>query len=134
MFRSSRRWLVLILALAVAGPAVRAQQTAPSFHDTTALPKGVMGDRIRSVIEVLNSGSPDRIKRFLNEECAREYREGAPIDEHIAATLQILRDTGGVDFYSVRTYTPERTGQTVVILKDRALGSFLRLLLSVGEA
>ena len=127
---AGRSIVILLLALLAAGPGARPQQPpAPSFKDATALPEGVVGDRIRSVIEVINSGRPDRIERFLNEECAREYREAAPLEEHIAATLAILKDTGGLDFCSVRTYTPERPGQTVVILKDRASGRFRALTL-----
>jgi CubicO group peptidase (beta-lactamase class C family) len=136
MLRTAGRSIViLLLVLAFAGPsALPQQQPAPSFKDTTALPEGPPGARIRSVLEVLNSGSVDRIKRFLNEECAPEFREMAPVDEHISVILGFLRNTGGIDFYSVRTYTPERPGQTVVIAKDRILESWWGIILRFGEA
>ena len=132
---AGRTFAILLGMLFVLGSGASPQQpSAPSFKDTTALPDGVVGERIRSVIEVINSGSPDRIKRFLDEECAAEYREAAPLEEHVAATLEILRETGGIDFYSVRTYAPERPGRTVIVLKDRAQGRWWGLVLRLGEA
>jgi CubicO group peptidase (beta-lactamase class C family) len=125
---------MLLLALAFAGPGVFPQQSPlPAFEDTTAMPEGLSGARIRSVLEVLNSGSVDRIKKFVNEECAGPFRD-IPLDDHVATALGFLRDTGGVDFYSVRTYTPERAGETVVIVKDRILGGWWGLSLRFGEA
>ncbi len=104
MFRNPSRWIViLVLAGVLAGSGLLAQPAAPAFKDTTALPSGPQGARIRSTLEVLNSGSVDRIKRFLAEECTKEFREMVPVDEHVATALGFLRDTGGADFYSVRT-------------------------------
>jgi CubicO group peptidase (beta-lactamase class C family) len=132
---AGRSIVILLLVLALAGPGALAQsQPAPSFKDTTALPEGLAGARVRSVLEVLNSGSMDRIKRFLNDECAPEFREMVPPDEHVSVALGFLRDTGGIDFYSVRTYTPERPGETVVIVKDRILGGWWGLSFRFSEA
>ena len=136
MFRNPSRWIVFIaLAGVLAGSGLLAQQpAAPDFRDTTALPSGPQGARIRSALEVLDSGSVDRVKRFLAEECAKEFREMVPVDEHVATALGFLRDTGGVDFYSVRTYTPERPGMTVVIVKDRILGGWWGITFRFGQA
>ncbi len=136
MIRKASRWIfVLLIALAITGPSVYPQpQAAPSFKDTTVLPEGPMGARIRSLIDVINSGNVDRIKRFLNEECAQPLREMVPLKDHISTLLGFLRDTGGFDFYSVRTYTPPRPNQTVVVGKDRVLGSFWAITFRFGEA
>jgi hypothetical protein len=124
----------LFLALVIVGPVIRPQQPpAPSFKDATVWPEGVKGERIRRLIEAVNSGRAELITRFLNEDCAREYREAAPLDEHIAATLALLKETGGIDFHAVRTFNPERPGQTVVILKDRTSGGLRALTLRFGE-
>jgi len=132
--KAVRSIVILFLALAVAGPGVFPQQPpAPAFNDTTTMPEGPVGARIRSVLEVLNSGSVDRIKRFVAEECAGRFRD-IPVEEHIGTALGLLRDTGGVDFYSVRTYTPARAGETVVIVKDRILGGWWGLSFRFGEA
>jgi len=82
----------------------------------------------------VNSGSVDRIKRFISEECAGDFREKIPLEDHISTLLGLLRDTGGIDFHSVRTYTPERPEVTVVIVKDRFLGGWWGLSFRFGEA
>jgi CubicO group peptidase (beta-lactamase class C family) len=136
MLRTAGRWIaILLFSLALAGPGGFAQQpSAPGFRDATAPPQGPMGSRIRSFLEVINSGSADRVKRFVNEECEKEFREMVPLDDHISVVLGFLRDTGGVDFYSVRTYTPELPGETVVIVKDRILGSWWGISFRFGKA
>ena len=86
--------LTLLFILAPAAPRLVARQpAAPAFHDSTALPSGPVGARIRSFIETVNSGSVDRIKRFLREECTREFQQSASLDDHISATLGFSRDT-----------------------------------------
>ncbi len=126
--------LTLLFILAPAAPRLVARQpAAPAFRDSSALPSGPGGARIRSFIETVNSGSVDRITRFLREECTREFQQSASLDDHISATLGFSRDTGGIDFYSVRTYTPERPGTTVVIVRDRLLESWWALSFRFGE-
>lgn len=116
-------------------PAARAQQqAAPGYQDSTVLPEGKVGARIRSLIETVNSGDPDRILRFLDEECASEFRGMVPKDEHVATVLGFLRDTGGIEFASIRSYTPERLGATVVIVKDRNLENWWGMAIQFGEA
>jgi CubicO group peptidase (beta-lactamase class C family) len=135
MFRRSGVWLVILLAaLTLAGTGARAQQPAPSFKDTTVFPEGPTGARIKSLIEVMNSGNAARIERFIEKECAGDFRDRIPLEDHISTALGFLRDTGGVDFYSVRTYTPERAGMTVVIVKDRILGGWWGLSVRFGDA
>jgi CubicO group peptidase (beta-lactamase class C family) len=133
--KTARCAFILLAILASAGPQAFAQQpAAPDYQDTLAMPEGRVGARIKSVIEVMNSGSVDRLKRFLNEECAKEFREMVPLEDHINTALGFRRDTGGIDFYSIRTYTPPRLDQTIVIVRDRLLGSFWGLVLRFGPA
>jgi CubicO group peptidase (beta-lactamase class C family) len=127
--------LTLFLALAFAAPHAFAQQpAAPDFKDTTALPAGIMGVRIKSAIETMTSGNADRVKRFLNEDCAKSFREMVPLEDHISTAQRLQGDTRGLDFYSVRTFTPERQGQTVVIAKDRLMGGWWALVFRFGPA
>jgi len=125
--------LVLFSVLAL----VPAQAQAPgeiSFRDRPTPPEGRMGERLQSLLQALNSGSPDRIRRFLDEDCDESFRKTAPADRHIGALLGTLRDTGGLDFHAVRLYTPERKDDTVVIAKDRTYGSWRALVLRFGPA
>jgi len=130
------KWIVLpALALSLLlATAARAQQPAtPSFRDSTVMPEGQKGARIRALIETINSGDRDRIRRFLDEDCSPEFRGMVPADEHISVFFGFMRDTGGIEFYSVRTYVPERKDETVVIVKDRNMGSFWGLSFHFAE-
>jgi CubicO group peptidase (beta-lactamase class C family) len=126
-------FLTALLVLA-AWPAPAAQPAAPDFKDTTTLPAGPVGRHIASFIDVVNSGDAARVKRFLEEECTKEFREQVPLDRHISVLLGFRKDTDGIDFHSVRTYTPERPGQTVIIVKDRLMGSWRGITFRFGEA
>jgi CubicO group peptidase (beta-lactamase class C family) len=90
-----------------------------SFSDSPTLSQGIQGQRIRSAIDTVNSGDPERVRSFINLECSEPFRVGFPMDEHIGVFLGFFSQTGGVDFFGIRTYVPERKGETVVILKDR---------------
>jgi len=115
-------WKSLGLFALVAFPFLNAAAQQPgeiSYLDTSAMPTGVEGERIRSLISTFNSGDPEQLGRFLDEECTSRFRHVAPMEEHVAVFSSFFRRWGGVEFHSIRTYVPERTGQTVVILKDR---------------
>ena len=124
----------LLTGLILVAGASAQQQAAQGYQDSTVLPEGKIGARIRSLIDTINSADPDRILRFLDEECTSEFRGMVPKDDHVATVLGFLRDTGGIEFTSVRTYTPERPGATVVIVKDRNLESWWGLAVQFGEA
>lgn len=124
--------LTIVLFL---GPSAQAQQPAgPGFQDTPALPEGPKGVHIRSLIEAVNSGDRDRIRRFLDEDCTAEFRAAVPLDEQLTFFLGFMRDSGGIEFQSVRTYTPERPGVTVVIVRDMNFRNFWGLSLKFGDA
>jgi CubicO group peptidase (beta-lactamase class C family) len=124
-----RTFLIVGISLALFGPCVHAvQPAAPDYRDTSVLPEGRVGARIRSLIEILNSGSTERIARFLDEECTETFRAAVPREIHVSTALGFLRDTGGVAFRSIRTYTPARPEETVVIVEDRNLGAFWGLV------
>ncbi len=123
-----RRWaaisVVFALALLSLQPA-RAQRPGDIlFQDRPVLPEGRMGERAQSLLQTVNSGSPDRIRRFFSEECDENFRNMVPMDRHIDVFLGFLRNTGGVDFHGIRSYKPERKGETVVVVKDRNYGGW----------
>ena len=95
----------------------------PVFEDTPKMPDGVPGERIRALLQTINSNNPAQIQQFFDQHVAEEFRQFAPMEEHIGAFQNSYRMTGGVDFYSVRTYTPARQG-IVVIGKDRLFGGW----------
>ncbi len=124
----------LALGLLLAGAARAQQPAAPGFQDSTAMPEGQKGARIRGLIEAVNSGDRDRIRRFLDEDCTAGFRGVVPVDEHISVFFGFMRDTGGIEFYGVRSDVPERKDETVVIVKDRNFANWWGLALRFGEA
>ena len=125
-----KRVFFALVFLMILQPAAWPQQTGETgFEDNPAMPGGVKGERIRSLIDTVNSGDAGRIRRFLSEECTEEFRTMAPMETHINVFLGLLRETGGIEFHGIRTYIPGRKGETVVIVKDKNLGNWLGLTL-----
>ncbi len=135
--RSRAIALGLVILGLIAVPWAQAQQAgsqaSSDYRDSKALPQGLQGARIQALIDAINSGNPDHIRTFLEKECTGKFRMAFPLEEHVGGFLRFLGETGGVDFYSIRSYTPERT-ETVVIVKDRDLDSYWGLNLRFGES
>jgi CubicO group peptidase (beta-lactamase class C family) len=129
---------VLLLALAlVALPAEAARaQVEETYTDDPTMPAGLLGERIRSVLATLNSPTAEAVERFMAEECTEEFQNFGPLETHIATWQFLSRTTGGADFHSIRTYSPERERETVVIVKDRNYWAWrgFRLFIDEGEA
>ncbi len=104
-----------------------------SYHDESVMPKGKIGERIQSIISTVNSNDPERIRRFMNEECTDKFRDFVPMEKHISVWRSIHQETGGLDFHGIRTYTPEREEETVVILKDRYYGGWHAFVIKFEE-
>ncbi|MGD9347912.1 MAG: serine hydrolase, partial [Candidatus Aminicenantes bacterium] len=108
--------------------ATAQQPGEKSYKDESVLPAGKKGERIQSVIDTVNSNDPGRIRRFIEEECTERFRNHASMDEHINVFRNTYLQTGGLAFHSIRTYVPERKGETVVILKDQNFDSWQSIL------
>jgi CubicO group peptidase (beta-lactamase class C family) len=122
----------VIAGLFIVATAPAQQPGEISYHDESVMPGGVEGERIRSLIETFNSGDPDEVRRFIEEECTGRFAE-MPMEAHLGAFGNTFRMWGGVDFHSVRTYVPERSGETVVILKDRNFGAWRAFTLEFDD-
>jgi CubicO group peptidase (beta-lactamase class C family) len=123
--------LVICLFIVQAGWA---QTPAEDYSDSRALPEGVKGERIQALIDTLNSGEPEKIRQFLTTHCTERFRNAVPMEGHIEVFLGLFQETGGVDFTGIRTYIPERKGQTVVIVKDRNYDSYRGITLRFADA
>jgi CubicO group peptidase (beta-lactamase class C family) len=55
------------------------------------------------------------------------------MDEHVSVFLGFQRETGGVEFFGIRTYMPERPGETVVIVKDKNLEDWQGIVVRFGK-
>lgn len=124
---------VLFLFMFLLQPALAQQAGEISYQDESVVPGGRIGERIRSLLETFNSNDPERIRRFIQDECTVRFRDFAPMEEHIQVFQGQYREWGGADFHGIRTYVPERAGQTVVILKDRNFGAWRAIVMSFDE-
>ncbi len=105
----SVRFAAPILLAILLLPGLQAQQPGEvSYRDISTMPEGVLGERIRSVIETINGASPEVVQRFIEQECAGRFRDMVPMDEHIDAFLNVHRQWGSVQFHGIRTYEPPR--------------------------
>jgi len=104
-----------------------------NYKDESVMPAGKKGERIQSIIDTFNSNNPERIRRFIEEECSERFRNYAPMDEHIDLSLNTFRETGGITFHSIRTYVPERKGETVIILKDKNFDSWRSIVVQFAD-
>ncbi len=95
-----------------------------SYRDDSTMPTGELGTLIKTLIQTVNSNDPKQVQKFLREHCTKQFREMAPISQHQAVFGRFYRQTGGVEFHSVRNYEPKRPERTVVIVKDRNFDSW----------
>lgn len=110
----ARRAAVLLSVLALAAVAA-AQAPAPDYADETRLPAGRRGERIRQVIDAVNSGDLARVDALVKDAFGGRFRD-LPIDEHRSALLGLHDGSQRIDFYSVRRYTPPRPDESVVVI------------------
>jgi CubicO group peptidase (beta-lactamase class C family) len=109
------------------------QSPGEDFKDNPVMPPGIQGQRIQSLINTVNSGDPESIRTFISTECGERFRTMVPMDEHISVFQGFRRETGGIDFFGIRTYVPERPGETVVIAKDRILEDWHGIVVRFGK-
>jgi CubicO group peptidase (beta-lactamase class C family) len=124
-----KKLFMFVLCLLVVQISFAQQPGEISYKDISTLPEGIKGERIQSLIEAVNSSDPEVISRFVNENFTKRFIDIAPMEEHVDIFMGIFDQSGGVDFHSIRTYTPERKDQTVVIVKDRLLNSWRAFVL-----
>lgn len=105
-------------------PAVAQQPGEISYHDESVMPAGREGEQIEKIIRTVNSDDPEQIERLLETEFTSEFRDFVPMERHVEVFRGVYRQTGGLDFHSIRTYVPPREGETVVIVRDRNFDSW----------
>jgi CubicO group peptidase (beta-lactamase class C family) len=126
-------WVLLPFLLILQG-ALAQQPGEVSYHDESVMPSGKKGERIQSLIATVNANDADRVRRFVKENFTERFQKFAPMDQHVDVFLSFYQETGGIDFHSIRTYVPERKGETVVILKDRNFDSWRAFVISFDES
>lgn len=126
---------LMALTTSVSTPEIGAQQPGEmGYEDVSVMPDGVVGDRIQSMIATFNSGDPERVRVFFEEEVGTRFRGFAPMEEHQAVFAETLRQWGPVEFHSIRKYTPAREdGEVVVILRDTNFDAWRAFSLRIDD-
>lgn len=129
-----KKVFIFMLCLLVVQITFAQQPGEISYKDVSTLPEGIRGERIQSLIKAVNSSDPEVISRFVNENFTKRFIDIVPMEEHVDVLLGIFDQSGGVDFHSIRNYTPERKDQTVVIVKDRLFSSWRAFVIYFEES
>jgi CubicO group peptidase (beta-lactamase class C family) len=118
------RAAVLLSLLALAAVVAVAQPPAPEYTDETRLPDGRRGERIRQVLDAVNSGDAGRVEALVKDAFAGRLRE-LPIEEHRSELLGLYDRSQGLDFYGTRRYVPPRPADLVVVIaRNRLTGGW----------
>ncbi|HSL82910.1 MAG TPA: hypothetical protein VLF66_09045, partial [Thermoanaerobaculia bacterium] len=123
--RASALAALLALSILSAAPAPPAgAQTPGDYHDEPGLPAGPVGERARELLEAVNGGDPEAIRRLVETAFAPEFREAVPLEQHLAVLGDLQRRSGGFELHGVRRYEEARTGpdglpEHVVIVRNR---------------
>jgi CubicO group peptidase (beta-lactamase class C family) len=124
--RPIRRTLAALVPalLALAGPTVPAQPAPADYTDDRALPAGRRGERVRQVLDAVGSGDPARVEALVKDAFGGPFRD-IPIEDHLDALLGLHDRSRGLDFHSVRRYTPPgRAEGEVVVARNRLTGGW----------
>jgi CubicO group peptidase (beta-lactamase class C family) len=121
--RGSLAGAVAALTLALAATAFA--QPAPSdYTDDPSLPAGRRAERIRQVLDAVNSGDPARVEALVKDAFGGSFRD-IPLEQHQGALLGLYDGSRGVDFYGVRRYVPPGPADRVVVIaKNRLTGGW----------
>ena len=111
-------------ALLVLATTAFAQPAPSDYTDDTALPQGRRGERIRQVLEAVNSGDPARVEALVKDAFGGPFRD-IPLEQHQGALLGLYDRSRGVDLHGVRRYTPPGPADRVVVIaRNRLTGGW----------
>ncbi len=107
-----------------------AQTDKIGYSDDTKFPKGRLGTVTQNIINTINANDGDKIKEFIENSFNEEFQNFVPMDAHQGYFLNFYRQTGGVNFHSIRTYNPSNEQGIVLILKDKNFDSWQKIRFS----
>jgi CubicO group peptidase (beta-lactamase class C family) len=101
-----------------------AQPSPGDYTDETTLPAGRRGERIRQVLDAVNSGDPARVEALVRDAFGGPFRD-IPLEQHQEAFLGLHDGSRGLDLQGVRRYTPPGPADRVVVIaKNRLTGGW----------
>jgi len=127
------RFLLALFVCVLAVTPVVAQQVSIDYQDESVMPEGIEGERIQLLLDAVNENDVELATRFYEEHLGAELKGQLPQDAFVETFHDIVRETGGVDFHSIRTYDPPRDDRTIIIFKDRNYESWQAFVFTYAE-
>jgi len=115
-----------------AGSAAWAQPTRGAYSDASELPDGPIGERISSLLEVINSNDREKLRTFVSEAFTNQFRNFAPMDRHLAVFADLYQQSQGFEFYGIRKYEAEApASERVVIVRNKLTQAWEAFILTI---
>lgn len=131
----ARNLIAVALSVLVFLAAVACAQ-APGevgYTDVPEMPGGIEGERVRLFFDAVNGGDEALMLRLYDECFSERLKERLPRESVAEFLASIVRETGGIDFHSVRFYDPPQADQTVVVYRNRNYGTWQALVFHYAE-
>ena len=115
---SQKTFRLLVLKILLILPLISFGQQSKKIinEDKSNFPTGKKGKVIQKIIDVFNTNDSEKVSQFITKYCSEEFQNMVSIEMHQEEFSYMYNQTGGINFHSIRTYTPDRPDQTKVIV------------------
>ncbi len=112
-----KRTVGIVVALGWASAVVvYAQPTGGPYKDIKEIPDSAIGRRVSELLDVVNSGNPDRAREYVTSTFAPAFRDAFPMAKHVGVFGNFHERSRGFEFAGLRQYDPPRPDTEVVIV------------------
>lgn len=133
MMKSNCLTLGVLCVLCVPAPAW-AQRTLGAYEDVCKLPDGVIGERVIELIETINANDPAKVRNFVETRFTNEFKNFAPMEEHLAVFNQVYSQNRELEFHSIRKYKEKRPASEVtVIVRSKLTQAWKGLMMKIEQ-
>ncbi|MCC6677946.1 MAG: beta-lactamase family protein [Phycisphaerales bacterium] len=137
MLKRGLRVIIVLLSL-IPATAVLAQNRAAApqpYTDSATIPDTAAYRRAREIVELVNGGDAEKVRAFIDGQFAAEFRDAMPMAEHLDMFERVHADSGELEVYGARSYTPPRpVTQAVLVLRSKLEESWRAVVVDVEEA
>ena len=105
----------------LSGVAAMGQQSRGAYRDVRELPEGPIGERIRGLIDMINTNDPGKVRAFVEKQFTPGFRNFAPMDAHLGFFAGMYEQSHGFTFYSIRKYEGSRPAEEYVVVVQNKL-------------
>jgi CubicO group peptidase (beta-lactamase class C family) len=110
-------------------------QQAPDYKDGSKIPDTPAAKRALEIVDLVNKGDTAAVRAYVIASFAPNFRDMAPMSEHLAVFANIRAQSDGYDVHSSRTYTPPRPAtNAVIVVKNRLTEAWEAIVVEVEEA